>query len=226
MINPLSSVAKPRLNFVRKSAKNWSNKFIFLFAIVLLLSSNELWARGLKLGQPNYQGSGCPGGSVSLIVSPDESAVSVLFSSFVVEAGGETNKRLDDKTCNIAVPIEVPAGYSLSVATVDYRGYVFSPRQSIFNNMSVNYNWFGHPGRHYENKFPGPINENFTISQQIVSHMRQWSKCGQKGNLAITANLKTRTNPQNDSTILALDSLDGTGSASGLRFHVQWQPCH
>jgi hypothetical protein len=209
-----------------KIIRKFNVKLVVLVASLFLFGAGELWARGLKLGQPNYQGTGCPAGSVALTVSPDESAVSVLFNSFVVEAGGQTSKRLDEKTCGISIPIEVPAGYSLSVATVDYRGYVFSPKQNIFNNMSVDYNWFGHPGRHYETKFSGPIEQNFTISQQVVSNMRQWSKCGQKSNLVIAANLKTRTNPQNDSTILALDSIDGTGSASGLRFHVAWQPCH
>jgi hypothetical protein len=198
---------------------------LVLFVGTFMFLAGDLWAAGLKLGHPNYQGTGCPSGSVALTVSPDESAVSVLFNSFVVEAGGQTNRRLDEKNCGLSIPIEVPAGYSLSVATVDYRGYVYSPKQNIFNNMSVDYTWFGHPGRHYENKFQGPIDDNFTISQAVASHMKQWTTCGQKNNLVITTNLKTRTNPQNDSTILALDSIDGTGHSSGLRFHLEWKPC-
>lgn len=190
-----------------------------------LLFIQQVEARRLKVGNPNYGGNGCPAGSVALTVSPDDTAVSVLFDKMIVEAGGSTNRRSEQKNCQLNIPIEVPPGYKATVATVDYRGYVFSSKQNIFNNLSVDYIWFGHPGRHYENKFKGPIDDVYTISQKVQAHLKQWTACGQTSSLVITADILTRTNPQGDSSLLALDSIDGASNDAGLKFHLEYQAC-
>ncbi len=73
----------------------------------------------ITLGTPGYGGTGCPGGSVSATLSPDATSLSLLFDSYVVEAGGDTGKTFDRKACNIAIPVHVPQGMSVSVLAID-----------------------------------------------------------------------------------------------------------
>ena len=74
----------------------------------------------ITLGEPGYGGTGCPGGSVSATLSPDATSLSLLFDSYQVEAGGETGKKFDRKSCNIAIPVHVPHGISISILSIDY----------------------------------------------------------------------------------------------------------
>src|SRR3954467_11503208 len=91
----------------------------------LLLATTQVQADDIRLGNPEYGGSGCPGGSASVALSPDQKAISILFDQYVVEAGGA--KSFARKNCNIAIPVHVPSGYSVAVMAIDYRGFVQLP---------------------------------------------------------------------------------------------------
>ena len=98
----------------------------FLAIAALLASSlvaTAAHADDIALGVPGYGGTGCPDGSASVTLSPDQKSLSILFDNYVVEAGGSTNKSFDRKSCNIAIPVHVPQGLSVSVIAIDYRGY-------------------------------------------------------------------------------------------------------
>src|ERR1700755_1535250 len=91
----------------------------------LMVMSTMSHADTLQLGNPAYGGTGCPAGSASVSLSPDQLSISMLFDSYVVEAG--PNAAFDRKNCNIAVPVHVPSGYSVSVFAIDYRGFTGLP---------------------------------------------------------------------------------------------------
>jgi hypothetical protein len=84
------------------------------------------FADDIQLGEPGYAGQGCPSGSASVTLSPDNKSLSILFDEYFVEAGGR--KKLQRKNCTIAIPVHVPTGFSVSLIDVDYRGYVMVPR--------------------------------------------------------------------------------------------------
>src|SRR4051812_46592540 len=69
----------------------------------------------VSLGVPSYNGTGCPLGTVSAQLSPDAQSLSIMFGSFVAEAGGMSGRTVDRKACNIAIPVHVPQGYSVSL---------------------------------------------------------------------------------------------------------------
>src|SRR5258708_1302919 len=81
------------------------------------------WYDEVRLGNPEYGGSGCPAGSAAVAVSPDARALSILFDQFIAEAGGDTGRSITRKTCNLAVPVHIPQGYSVSIFQIDYRGF-------------------------------------------------------------------------------------------------------
>ena len=94
-----------------------------LFSVMLgLFIAGQVQAAGLRLGTPEYGGTGCPAGSASAVLSPNEDTVSILFDNYVAEAGGQTGRRFDRKSCAIGIPVQVPQGYSVAVFAVDYRG--------------------------------------------------------------------------------------------------------
>ena len=89
----------------------------FLTVALFSLLSTSAMSDDIYLGEPGYGGNGCPAGSASVTLSPDLKSLSILFDEFIVEAGGVDGKTLGRKSCNIAIPVHVPQGMSVSILT-------------------------------------------------------------------------------------------------------------
>src|SRR4051812_33506796 len=75
----------------------------------------------------SVNGSGCKYDDTEMTLNEDRTSLSILFSNFIALAGGKNENGInrpavDRKSCNIAVPVHVPQGYSVSVFQIDYRG--------------------------------------------------------------------------------------------------------
>jgi hypothetical protein len=118
---------------------------------ILMLSaimfSLPVFADDISLGQPGYGGTGCPAGTVSVTLSPDAKSLSLLFDEYQVSVGGETGRSFDRKSCNIAIPVHVPQGLSVSILKIDFRGFNHLPR-SASSQFNVEYFFAGTKGQH------------------------------------------------------------------------------
>jgi hypothetical protein len=196
-----------------------------IFALIALLASahslQAAWYDDVRLGDPEYGGTGCPAGSAAVAVAADAKSMSILFDEFVTEAGGNTGRRLDRKTCNIAVPVHVPQGYSVSIFQIDYRGFNSLPfgAYSVFN---VEYFFAGTQGPSYQKRFDGRLENNYLLSNQVAASAYSWSECGQSVILRANTSMMVRTNGQNQDALSTVDSAD---LQAGLIFNLQWRRC-
>lgn len=191
-----------------------------LLTLVGVMSVISLKAQAqVSLGQPAYGGTGCPAGSASVTLSPDNTALSILFDSYVAEAGN--GRRVDRKSCNISVPVHVPQGYSVSVFQVDYRGFNSVPRggQARFD---AEYFWAGARGPRISRTFVGPYNDVYTVSDGLIASAMVWSPCGASVNLRVNTSMMAQTNARQEQTLATVDSADIT---SGVIYHLQWRRC-
>lgn len=193
--------------------------------VLVFLACCIVWAQaeaqGLKLGSPAYGGTGCPAGSASVTISPTEDAISVLFDSYIAEAGGMTGKRVDRKSCNLAIPVLVPQGYSVSIFQVDYRGFNSVPRGAR-NQFDVEYFFAGSRGPMLRRAFVGPVNDSFSVGDTLIASALVWSGCGASVNLRINSSMMAMTNARNEQTLGMVDSAD---ISNGIVYHLQWQRC-
>src|SRR5436190_21050815 len=134
----------------------------------IVVSATFAHADDISLGQPGYGGTGCPGGSVSATLSPDAKSLSILFDQYQVEAGGDTNKSFDRKSCNIAIPVHVPQGLSISVLAIDYRGYNNIP-QGANTQFNVEYFFAGAKGPTFSKTYQGPKDEDYLIQNKLTA---------------------------------------------------------
>lgn len=174
----------------------------------------------ITLGEPGYGGDGCPAGSVSATLSPDATSLSLLFDSYQVEAGGDTNKKFDRKSCNIAIPVNVPQGISLSVLAIDYRGYNNIPAggSSVFN---VEYFFAGAKGPSFSRTFNGPKDEDYLIHNELTAKAVVWSACGAQVNLRTNSSMRvtTKNNQQ------ALATVDSEDVSAAIIYQLKWKQC-
>src|SRR5215212_4204310 len=154
-------------------------KKLLAIAAILIGGSFATFAQAddISLGEPGYGGNGCPAGSASTILSPDGKSLSILFDQYAVEAGGATNKALDRKSCNIAIPVHVPDGLSVSVLAVDYRGFNAIPAGAK-TTFHVEYFFAGARGPVFNKAFNGPIGgDEYTITNKLQATALVWSAC-------------------------------------------------
>ncbi len=174
----------------------------------------------IQLGEPAYGGTGCPAGSASAALSPDNKSLSIIFDQFVVEAGGG-GRSLERKSCNIAIPVHVPQGFSVSVIDVDYRGYVSLPPQGQAR-LTAEYFLAGSQGPRFDRTFVGRTDTDYNFQNTIGLQATVWSPCGADTILRVNASMLVRTNRYSD---LALATVDSADFKTGILYKLQWRRC-
>lgn len=174
---------------------------------------------GLQLGMPGYGGTGCPANSASVTLSPNQSSLSILFDQYVVEAGN--GRQFDRKSCNIAIPVRVPQGYSISVFQVDYRGFNSLPAgaRSTFN---VDYFFAGSSAVRQSKTFWGPSANLYELTDHLTAEAVVWSACGADTNLRVNTNMFVQSNRRGE---LAMSTVDSADVTAGLVYHISWRRC-
>ena len=197
--------------------KSMMKTLLFAATVMGALSANAQ----LKLGQASYGGTGCPAGTASVMLSPDRTELSILFDNYVAEAGSTTGRRLDRKSCNLTVPVTVPNGYSVAIFQVDYRGFNIIPRGAQ-NRFDVEYFWAGARGPKISRIFSVPIDDSFTLTDNLIASSVIWTPCGQSVNLRVNSSMIAQSNSRMEQTMGVVDSAD---VASGLIYHLQFRRC-
>jgi Domain of unknown function (DUF4360) len=195
------------------------NKILLLIAAI---STSYAFADDIRLGEPAYGGSGCPRGSASAALSPDQKTLSILFDKFQADAGGNTRLRVDRKTCDIAIPVHVPQGYSISLFKLDYRGFNSLPAGAS-SRLNVNYFFAGQSGPVVNRTWVGAQNADYYVTDNVAASSLVWSPCGQSTNLRVNSSIMAITNSANQQTFATVDSTD---IKAGLVYHVQWRKCN
>lgn len=191
------------------------------FAFFLLcLGLNAHAADGIRLGDVQYGGTGCPGGTASVALSPDGSSLSILFDSYTVEAAGR--RTIDRKNCNIAIPIHVPQGYSYSVVALDYRGFLGLPYGGRAQ-LSVNYFLAGQgQGVRTVKNFTAADNGEYLKTDRLGLESIVWTACGADTVLRSNTSLFAQTNSRGDQALATVDSVDVN---AGIIYQLQWKRC-
>ena len=194
-------------------------KKIILLMTALLLGT-AAYADDIALGEPGYGGTGCPAGTVDVTLSPDAKSLSLFFDQYQVSVGGSSGKSFDRKSCNIAIPVHVPQGLSVSILKIDFRGFNHLP-QSATSQFNVEYFFAGSRGPAFQRRFRGPIDEDYLISNTLTAESIIWSRCGEDVNLRTNSSMRVNT-AYNREAMASIDSEDVNAS---IIYHLQWRSC-
>ena len=165
---------------------------LLILAMTVLLLAMPAQAASLSLGRPGYGGTGCPGGSASVSLSRDGKSLTVRFTRYAVSAGGSTGRTFDRKSCSLAIPVKVPAGKSVSILAIDFRGYNSLPT-SAKSEFRVEYFIAGGQGPVFVRSFNGPRQGTFQTSDKLTARSVVWSACGAGVTLRTNSSLKVTT---------------------------------
>jgi hypothetical protein len=192
------------------------------FAAAATLAMAASAQNNVELGNPEFLGDGCLPGSASAVLSNDRQSLSILFSGYSTEAGYTTGKQFDRKACNMAIPVRVPQGISVSIFSVDYRGYNNLPR-GAFSDFNVEYFFAGSRGPSFRRRFTGPINDDYIITNDLIGTAVTWSPCGREVILRANTSIRVTTNSRRDQAMATVDSTD---VSAALIYRLQWRRCN
>ncbi len=209
--------------------KSWTKINISL----MLLLNSAAYANHLSPGDApapgqvaiqgvSYRGAGCLPGTASYVLSPDLSSLTVLFDRYSVEAGGEVSE-VGQKSCAIDVNLKLPDGWSYSIFAVDFRGFV-GLDAGTFATQSSSYSFGSNPAPVSlgNQKFQGPISNNFNFSSEVPVATQSWSSCGAG---AETLRIKTSIRTEGDLDHHAQMTLDSMDGSIEQHYVIQWKRC-
>jgi hypothetical protein len=185
------------------------------------LSDTTSLVGAIRLGEVTMAGTGCPRGSYQLIPSEDGQEYKLLFENFIAEAGGAVGKRMDRKTCAIAIPVQVPDGFAVAVPELNLHGFAAIPRGAIVN-LRVEHFLAGQRGPVFTKSFKGPYDNDFEVNTATPSTV--WASCGEDVIIRTNLSLLVKTNTAN-AHVISLIAGAGEPNHSGYVFRLNFKRC-
>lgn len=178
-------------------------------------------ADDIHISAPSHGGNGCPQGSLTSVVSKKNDLLSLRFNDYEAQAGKSNGKKFERKTCNIAVPVSVPDGWSVAILKGNYRGYLEVPDEATAEFQSEHF--MAGPsspttGPVVKKVFDGPVLGRYRIEQKPATKDLVWSACGEDVNLRINSSMMVTTNAAKEDVYANVDKI-------GISFHLQWKKC-
>ena len=168
-----------------------------------------------------YGGSGCNQGSVSSSVSEDLTTFTLIFDQFIAETGASKSIRASRKNCQINIDLRYPQGWSYSIVSVDYRGFVSLPKGTTAEHSAIYYFSGETAQTKSSTNFKGPYESDYLVSQKVATSSLVWSPCGQ----VIQGNVNAAISISGDRTKDALMTVDSVDGKVEQIYGVQWRKC-
>jgi len=170
--------------------------------------------------------NGCPEGSYAIVISPDGTALSLLFDQFTVESGRISGGEIPSKVCRILAPLNVPANHSIGVYKVDYRGFA---KLGAKQQAELDVQYFLGPrdnerGRIFKRKIKGPKEGDYLFSETIGAGQMKRAGCGAAAKLDVGITLSLDAKRQTDLAMASLDTTDAAPTGA-LVFHLNLKKC-
>jgi hypothetical protein len=168
-------------------------------------------------------GSGCPVGTVSVSVLPDNTGFQLNLTDYRAVAGGGAANTAFRKNCQLNLAMHVPEGFTYAITRTDYRGRMHVEPGATAVHRS-NFYYSGLSSTIYRtHTFAGPIDGSWQATDVIEPAARIYPPCGQPRNLNINSELRVNagTSPDQASWI----SMSASDAEVHSAFQFEWRKC-
>ncbi len=168
-----------------------------------------------------YNGSGCPLGTVAGNLASDRQAFTLIFNSFIAEAGPGIPLSAGRKNCRLLVDLHFPQGWQYSIMTVDYRGYAQLDPGSWGMQRSFYYFQGSLRQAPLRTRITGPFNDDYMIRDRLGLESVIWSPCGASRAVNIDSSVQVSAR-RGAQALMTIDSIDGEVRHI---YGIQWRQC-
>ncbi|MGP3967671.1 DUF4360 domain-containing protein [Streptomyces sp. 6N223] len=170
-------------------------------------------------------GSGCEPGTAAVAVNEDNTAFTVTYSDYLAMVGvgaGATDFR---KNCQLNLAVKVPSGFTYAIASVDYRGYASLAEGATGIEKASYYFQGSEETDEWTHSFPGPMEDNWSVTDITDLESLVWAPCGEIRNFNINTELRVNAGTSDTSSTTSFMTMDSTDGEIETTYHVAWKEC-
>lgn len=184
----------------------------------------------MTLGQPSFNGTGCPPEQVASVVSAHwGKEIAVFFKeSFTLSFLRQNPSYSNRKSCSIRIPVTIAKGYSAAIVAADYLADVPALMTGRKYAMRGYYQWPGVKPYFFVARFEYPMlsGGRFAARDKLSNEHIAWTSCGGASfNMAVSMELSSNWSTE---TALGEDyvTFSRENGEPGIVYHIQWRACH
>jgi hypothetical protein len=185
----------------------------------------------IQIGDPDHHGNGCPAGTLSMALAPDNLSFSILYDQYIAQSDIRRKRLIVLMECVTVIPIKIPDGMRMEITQVTFRGFAGLPDKAGASIRSI-YNFRG-PGGDKDRMnlvygFKGPLLEEYEVSSDDpdlnkVPDQSEVSPCGGDVRLRISTSVALLSSNKQEDASFTIDSVDG--AAAQATYYVNWRKC-
>lgn len=168
-------------------------------------------------------GTGCRPATTTVAVSPDKEAFTVIYSTYLAQAGAGTKQKDQRRNCSITVRLNAAQNVTYAVAAVDHRGYAhLEPGAAAALAARYHFQGAGAPD-HTVTAFPSNLDDNWQVTDAVPAGSRKYGPCGKDRKFDIDTELRVNTvRADSPTSFVTMDSTDGAVSTT---YRLVWKSC-
>lgn len=168
------------------------------------------------------KGSGCRAETAAVAVSPDRQAFTVIYSTYVAQAGAGSKSKDESRNCSITVQLNVPANLTYAVSAVDYRGFAhLEPGGSATLSARYHFQSSGAPS-YTVHSFASGLDEDWQVTDAAGTGA-EFGNCGKDRKIDIDTELRAQADRATAPT--SLIAMDSTDSEVTSTYHLTYRNC-
>lgn len=182
--------------------------------------------REIGIDSITYGGTGCPQGTVTTILSPDASELTVLFDAFQTRVGADLST--SKSQCEVRIGMRKPRLWSYKIESVDFRGFVHLDH-GVRAEQKVDFqNGPSHLGFNKSfgyQRWTGPVSENYILSTVKPLNGPDLLSClpaKKSVELKLRASMELKGGGGHRGGMMTVDSADGRVIH---RYRLSWISC-
>jgi len=176
----------------------------------------------ITLELQTVNGSGCPAGTATAWMLPDNTGFRINYGSFVASDGGSSSPTEFRKNCQVNLLVHIPQGFTFAIARADYWGRAHLEPGATALERS-NYYFQGSSGNNYvDHGFSGPLNGNWRATDITATADLIYSPCGATRSLNINTELRVDAGYSSSPSYISMRASDGEAYTI---VQFQWKQC-
>ncbi|MEU9077982.1 DUF4360 domain-containing protein [Kitasatospora sp. NPDC004745] len=170
-------------------------------------------------------GSGCPVGTTAVAVSPDNTAFTVTYSSYLAQVGVGSKPTDFRKNCQLNLRVHVPQGFTYAIASADYRGFAHL-EPGATGTQRANYYFQGQAQTTSQNhSFRGPTDDSWQATDTVDVAALVYAPCGEQRNFNINTELRVAAGSSDPTRTTSFMTMDSTDGDINTIYHLAWKHC-
>lgn len=164
-------------------------------------------------------GTGCPPGSAAAHISPDNAAVGLEYGEYTAQVGIGSKPADSRKSCQLALAIHAPQGFTYAVAEATHQGYAHL-EPGATGVVRTSYYFQGQPpsapGSH---SFSGPLDDSWQVIDAPDVTSLVYAPCGELRNLNVISDVRVIAGTSDPATTSFMTM------ATSSVYRLTWKQC-